>query len=585
MATYETKGRLTYKDENSDNHIIYPVTKIDCIEDMPDIEKEVAESVAAYLEDNPVETPDITEQVERAEAAATAAEAAKESVSTSVNLAGGYASSASSSATRAEEAATRAEEAVASIPESGGGTVKTVNGVEPDENGNVEITIPDSGGNVEWLDPEQGEVFTSVVNTPDVPAPTLTGISATYTGGDVLIGTALSALVGIVVTAKHSDGTTKTVTDYTMSGSITEGSNTITVTYEGMTTTFTVTGVAEEPEVTLTSISATYTGGNVAVGTAVTDLTGITVTAHYSDGSTAPVTGYTLSGEIAEGSNTITVSYGGKTTTFVVTGEAEAEEDSGLTDEELEALDAMPDAYLSDDGEYIYWNPLRAAAANTPVFSSNIGEKYALCTFNVNKTPSLDSTGQNFFNGVIPFSAYGGGTEGFIKDETSPDICYQHRYGNVSDLDLRVGIEDYNEYLNNGNLTQLLYDKYRRLPMKTSDKMAVLEIDESYDANFTSLSVTPTVNEHGYYATFLIHSLGNNLGVSMSSVNVFCNYGGFMSDQPPADHEWFFVSRHTNRFNFSIPADQIAEPTFENIKNYIVNRGIKFFYAKTEVTE
>ena len=149
MATYETKGRLTYKDENSDNHIIYPVTKIDCIEDMPDIEKEVAESVAAYLEDNPVETPDITEQVERAEAAATAAEAAKESVSTSVNLAGGYASSASSSATRAEEAATRAEEAVASIPESGGGTVKTVNGVEPDENGNVEITIPDSGGNVE----------------------------------------------------------------------------------------------------------------------------------------------------------------------------------------------------------------------------------------------------------------------------------------------------------------------------------------------------------------------------------------------------------------------------------------------------
>lgn len=77
-------------------------------------------------------------------------------------------------------------------------------------------------------------------------------------------------------------------------------------------------------EKTLSSISATYTGGNVAVGTALTDLTGITVTATYSDGSTANVTGYTLSGTIAEGSNTITVSYGGKTTTFIVTGVSES---------------------------------------------------------------------------------------------------------------------------------------------------------------------------------------------------------------------------------------------------------------------
>lgn len=78
------------------------------------------------------------------------------------------------------------------------------------------------------------------------------------------------------------------------------------------------------PEKTLTSISATYSGGDVAVGTALNDLTGIVVTAHYSDGSTATVTGYTLSGTIAEGNNTITVSYGGKTTTFTVTGVAES---------------------------------------------------------------------------------------------------------------------------------------------------------------------------------------------------------------------------------------------------------------------
>jgi hypothetical protein len=72
----------------------------------------------------------------------------------------------------------------------------------------------------------------------------------------------------------------------------------------------------------------------VPVGTSILALTGIVVTAHYSDGSTETVTGYTLSGEIAEGSNTVTVSYGGKTTTFAVTGVAESggeEEPSALT--------------------------------------------------------------------------------------------------------------------------------------------------------------------------------------------------------------------------------------------------------------
>lgn len=87
-----------------------------------------------------------------------------------------------------------------------------------------------------------------------------------------------------------------------------------------------LTGGGEEPdtpdvpEKILTSISAIYSGGDVFVGTEVTALSGVTVTAHYSDGTEAVVTGYTLSGEIAEGANTITVSYGGKTTTFTVTG-------------------------------------------------------------------------------------------------------------------------------------------------------------------------------------------------------------------------------------------------------------------------
>lgn len=88
----------------------------------------------------------------------------------------------------------------------------------------------------------------------------------------------------------------------------------------------------EQPDTpkTLTSISAEYSGGNVAVGTELSSLSGITVTAHYSDGTTATVTSYTLSGTIAEGDNTITVTYMGKTATIIVTGEAQSADDRTL---------------------------------------------------------------------------------------------------------------------------------------------------------------------------------------------------------------------------------------------------------------
>lgn len=76
----------------------------------------------------------------------------------------------------------------------------------------------------------------------------------------------------------------------------------------------------DEPEKTLTSISAVYSGGSVPIGTPVTGLADIVVTAIYSDGTSEIVTDYTLTGTIAEGNNTVTVSYNDKTTTFAVTG-------------------------------------------------------------------------------------------------------------------------------------------------------------------------------------------------------------------------------------------------------------------------
>lgn len=136
---------------------------------------------------------------------------------------------------------------------------------------------------------------------PDEPTKTLTGISATYSGGDVAAGTAVSALTGIVVTATYSDGSTEAVTGYALSGTIAEGSNTITVTYGGKTTTFTVTGIAEsggdEPGeiVDTTARIAHYETGLGIEGVLLDDglLPAYCVTDYYNipEGYTGKVTG------------------------------------------------------------------------------------------------------------------------------------------------------------------------------------------------------------------------------------------------------------------------------------------------------
>lgn len=100
-------------------------------------------------------------------------------------------------------------------------------------------------------------------------------------------------------------------------------------------------GESGDTEKTLSSISATYTGGNIPVGTNVSDLTGIVVIATYSDSSTQVVTGYTLSGEIVEGENVITVTYEGLTATFTVTGYVAS------TDEEWTVVREIGDNYIS----------------------------------------------------------------------------------------------------------------------------------------------------------------------------------------------------------------------------------------------
>ena len=75
------------------------------------------------------------------------------------------------------------------------------------------------------------------------------------------------------------------------------------------------------PPATLTSITCVYTQSGTVYDTDTLDSlkTDLVVTAHYDNSTSQVVTSYTLSGTLAEGTSTITVSYNGKTTTFNVT--------------------------------------------------------------------------------------------------------------------------------------------------------------------------------------------------------------------------------------------------------------------------
>lgn len=75
------------------------------------------------------------------------------------------------------------------------------------------------------------------------------------------------------------------------------------------------------PPANLVSISAVYTQSGTVYDTDSLDSLkpDLVVTAHYSDNTSGVVTGYVLSGTLVAGTSTITVSYGGKTTTFNVT--------------------------------------------------------------------------------------------------------------------------------------------------------------------------------------------------------------------------------------------------------------------------
>ena len=124
---------------------------------------------------------------------------------------------------------------------------------------------------VAWID-DQGQSYYNALESELFPDATLESISAVFTQGSATIYDTDSLDIlrqYLVVTATFSDSTTETVTGYTLSGTLSEGTSTITVSYGGKTTTFTVTVTGWDFEwyATSGSLPAGFNNSGVTWGT------------------------------------------------------------------------------------------------------------------------------------------------------------------------------------------------------------------------------------------------------------------------------------------------------------------------------
>ncbi len=172
---------------------------------------------------------------------------------------------------------------------------------------------------VAWID-DQGQTYYD--NLYDALFSTITSITAVFSqGGNVIYDTQTLDVLRqyLVVTAVYDDSTEQSVTDYVLYGTLTAGISVITVTYQGLTTTFNVVVTHNAA-----SLTAVYTQSRTVYASDTLDsLKSDLVVTYYattqSAGVVVPSADYTLSGTLTEGTSTVTVSYQGVTDTFSVT--------------------------------------------------------------------------------------------------------------------------------------------------------------------------------------------------------------------------------------------------------------------------
>ena len=125
-----------------------------------------------------------------------------------------------------------------------------------------------------------GQSYISALQTALYPPANLTSISAVYTqSGTVWSTDTLDSLkANLVVTAYYSDNTSEVVSNYTLSGTLTAGTRTITASYGGKTATFTVVVTQASKN---TSPAIAETDMRLSNKNALANCVGMSVTEYY----------------------------------------------------------------------------------------------------------------------------------------------------------------------------------------------------------------------------------------------------------------------------------------------------------------
>ncbi|MGN1084114.1 MAG: bacterial Ig-like domain-containing protein, partial [Lachnospiraceae bacterium] len=133
----------------------------------------------------------------------------------------------------------------------------------------------------------------------------LSSVTAVYTGDTVLVGHSID-LSKLTVMGLYTDGSYVKVKDYSLSTYVVTkaGSNQITLTSDGVSTSFSVNGKK------ILFLTASYSKSSVTVGEEL-KRDEITVYAYYSDGTNEKVTDYILSHTLVSlvGTNQFTIIY------------------------------------------------------------------------------------------------------------------------------------------------------------------------------------------------------------------------------------------------------------------------------------
>ena len=164
--------------------------------------------------------------------------------------------------------------------------------------------------------------------------------------------------------------------------------------------------MAMYPPANLVSISAVYTQSGEVYDTDSLDSlkSDLVVTANYDNGTSENVTAYALSGTLAIGTSTVTVTYGSKTATFVVTVTAKPYEGYG----QITLSDVKDNAYIDENGDIQSYSGSRynteyfslVGSATDLIFRSSVNN-FRICLYDSNKNftrqiKSKDTNGSHY---------------------------------------------------------------------------------------------------------------------------------------------------------------------------------------------